>query len=89
MEKDYRVIRKRQHLHINDRHKGLLQSDGHFLIQPVCYLQYGRAAHPAEFEFRTGSLARRLRLSTQLADAVSVLGQSSSPFQHLYLTVVT
>ena len=37
---------------VNDRHRGLLQSDGHFLIQPVRHLQYGRAAYPANSSFR-------------------------------------
>ena len=37
---------------VNGRHKGLLQSDGHFLIQPVSHLQYGRAAYPANSSFR-------------------------------------
>ena len=52
MEKDYRVMQKRQHTNVNDRHRGLLQSDGHFLIQPASYLQCGRAAHPANLSFR-------------------------------------
>ena len=29
MGKDYQVVRKRQHANVNDRHSGLLQSDGH------------------------------------------------------------
>ena len=37
---------------VNDRHRGLLQSDGHFLIQPASYLQCGRATHPANLSFR-------------------------------------
>ena len=34
-------------LKLNDRHKGLIQCDGHFLIQLASYLQCGRAAYPA------------------------------------------
>ena len=37
---------------VNDRHRGLLQSDGHFLIQPVSHLQHGQAAYPANSTFR-------------------------------------
>ena len=32
----------------NDRHRGLLQSDGHYANQTHRYLQCGQAAHPAQ-----------------------------------------
>ena len=59
-----------------------------FLIQPVSYLQYGQAAYPANSSFSRETL-EETSTSALLADASSVLGRSSPPFQHLYLTVVT
>ena len=47
-----------------------LPGDGHFLIQPASYLQYGQAAYPANLSFGQGvSPKGRLLLSTQSADA--------------------
>ena len=82
--KDYRVVRTRQHSNVNDRHIGLLQSDGHFSnLNPWSHSM--RSSHTScQFEFSVRLISKwPFDPSALLAYAVSVLGRSSLPFQHL------